>query len=51
MVEATNSEKNWPVVDIKGAGYVQNMPAVAVLEYPGTVRMFGPPSNSLIADR
>jgi hypothetical protein len=42
--EARNSEKNMPVRVINGAGYVQKIPAVAVSEYPGTVRSAGEPS-------
>ena len=46
---AMNSEKNWPVLVMKSAGYVQKIPAVAVSLKPGTVRMFAPPSKTSIA--
>lgn len=47
---AINSEKNCPVLVMKSAGYVQNIPAVAVSEYPGTVRILDPPSKTSMAD-
>lgn len=50
IAEAMNSEKNWPVLVMKGAGYVQKIPAVAVSEYPGTVLNDLPPSKTSIAD-
>ncbi len=37
IVEAMNSEKNWPVFVMNGAGYVQKIPAVDVAV--PTVRM------------
>lgn len=48
IVEAMNSEKNWPVFVMKGAGYVQKIPAV---EFSSpTVRIPTPPSYTSIAD-
>lgn len=45
---AINSEKNWPVRVINGAGYVQKIPAEDVLR--PTVRKPWPPSNTSMAD-
>jgi len=42
--EAKNSEKNAPVVDMKGAGEVAKMPEVLWLENPVIVRILAPPS-------
>ncbi len=50
IAEAMNSEKNWPILVMNSAGYVAKIPAVAVGEKPGTVRMCEPPSKVLMAD-
>lgn len=47
IVEAMNSEKNMPVLVMKGAGYVLKIPAVGCS--PVTVRTLCP-SNMSIAD-
>lgn len=44
---AMNSEKNWLAFVRSGCGYVQKIPAVAVLE-GGTVRRPEPPSKLLM---
>jgi len=49
-VDAMNSLKNCPVFVMKAAGYVQKIPAEAVSEKPGTVRIPGPPSKTSMAD-
>ena len=45
-----NSEKNSPVLVMKGAGYVAKTPAVAFVENPGTVRALEAPSKTSMAD-
>lgn len=49
-VLAMNSEKNIPVLVMNSAGYVQKMPADALGEKPGTVRIPAPPSKVSMAD-